>query len=195
MVLLWRYRWIYEILWEFRYGGGFRGEVQRLLDEASKHQGVDDGDVLVLENFVPTNLVEEDWAMRTRTEIALMRMTRSAEPILFDRLMRAKSPRTVRKIVTQSKCLAQSELGEFLRQRPERFIAIKTNSRFPQSTDRRINFLAQSVAAVIFGYRPSTGRRYLAKPELRELCEQCGERRAVMDLISPTGKYAWCGAC
>jgi len=200
LLLLWHYRGVYETFWELQYGIGLRAEIARELRVPSPQLDKEEWSYFFhaiqreLEEFVPQDLVHEDWANRAKAEVSL-ELAGLPEPEVFDRLMRANAARTVRKIVGQSKSLKGSCLGAFLCERAELFLEIKANPAFPRSGDRRIDFLARSIAAVMARYKPSTGRRYLAKRELREMCEQCGERRAVMDLYTGGKRYAWCGAC
>jgi hypothetical protein len=197
LVLEWAYRTVYEALWRMEHGTGFRPEVARMLNECSPQLNEERwlaelrAEQRDLEEFIPKNLPEEDWAIRRRAEIA-RELKALSEPELFARLMRANTPRTVRKLVTQSIWLRSSRLGVFLREQPERFIAIKADRRFPKSSDKRIDFLARSIGAALARYRPSTGRRYLARIEK---CDQCGELPAVINLIRDRKVYSWCGAC
>jgi hypothetical protein len=195
--LLFYYRGVYDTLYELQYGSGLRSEIARLVGLPSPEQNEEKWIASVrarqfeLDEFVPANLPEEDWAWRAKQDLR-WELAGRAKPILFDRLVRANAVRTIRKIATQATLLKGSLLGYFLREHPELLLRIKASQGFPRSLDRRIDFLARSIAAVLAGYRPSTGRRYLGR---RELCEQCGVRRAVMDLVIGTNSYAWCGAC
>ena len=198
--MLWCYRGVYERFWELQYGVGLRAEIARDLDVPSPQLNKEEWIYYLhasqreLEEFVPQDSVNQDWANRAKAGFSL-ELAGLPEPVVFDRLMKANAARTIRKIVGQSKSLKASRLGAFLCEHAESFLKIKANPAFPRSVDRRIDFLARSIAAVMVRYRPSTGRRYLAKRELREMCEQCGERRAVMDLDTGGKIYAWCGAC
>lgn len=197
LLLRWAYRSVYETLWRMRYGGGLRQEVARVIGEISPQLNEEEFVTKLraaqreLERFTPENLVDADWAARTRCEIT-QDLNSLAEPKLFASLMHANAPRTVRKLAKQSKRLFASRLGFFLKEQPERFLAIKASALFPTSAEKQIDFLARSIGAVLAGYRPSTGRRYLAK---FDLCEQCGERPAVVELFRGEKGYSWCGAC
>jgi hypothetical protein len=198
--LLFCYRSIYEQLYELQYGIGLRSEIARSVEVASPQLNDEEWIASVrawpseLEEFVPKDVVDEDWANRAKACFNL-ELAGFPEPVVFERLMRANAARTVRKIVGQSVSLKESRFGNFLLEQPNLFLRIKASQGFPRSIDRRIDFLARSIAAVVSRYRPSTGRRYLAKPGLREICEHCGVRRAVMDLDTGEESYAWCGAC
>jgi hypothetical protein len=197
LVLCSTYSIVFETLWRMEHGAGLRPEVARILGEPSPQ--LDQASWLAailadqrdLEEFAPRNLVEEDWAIRTRIEIA-RDLASVSEPGMLARLIRANAPRTVRKIANQSKWLRGTVLWLFLIERPEQFLAITASPRFPSSSDKQISFLARGVGAVLARYQPSTGARYLAK---FELCEQCGERPAVMKLFREGREYSWCGTC
>ena len=75
---------------------------------------------------------------------------------------------------------------------PEQFLKIKMSPRFPKSSDKQVDFLARAIGAAMAGYKPSTGARYLAKVDL---CEQCGERKADIELEREGKIYLWCGVC
>jgi hypothetical protein len=165
LVLEWAYQTVHGTLWRMHYGIGLPPELARMItDEDSEY----------------TRAVAEE--------------RKQAEPEIFLRLMHAKAPRTVRKLVNQSRWLHGSRLGIVLQEQPERFLAIKAHRRFPKtSPDRQIEYLARTIGAVMVGYRPSTGLSYLARQ--LKWCEQCGERPAVMELITDGRVYSWCGAC
>lgn len=113
---------------------------------------------------------------------------RFAEPETFARLIRATAPRTVRKIVNQS-CLRGSRLGISLRGMAQHFLEIKASKRFPKSPEKQVEFIARGFGALIAGYKPSTGDRYLAVMVRR--CQQCGERPVSLDFRG----RSWCGDC
>lgn len=198
LVLECAYQSVYGTLWGMKYGSGLRPEVARLLREASpqlnEERWLDDlrARERKLEMFSPQDLADEDWVAREHAEIARA-LESLPEPELFDRLMKSNAPRTVRKLVNQSKWLRGPRgLGLFLKKQPERFLSIKMSARFPRSPDKQIEFLARSIGAVLAGYEPSTGVRYLAR---LGMCEQCGERPAVTKLTRAGETCSWCGAC
>jgi hypothetical protein len=198
LVLEWAYQSVYGTLWGMRYGSGLRPEAARLLREASPQLNEEHwieemrARERELETFIPQDLTDEDWLIREPREISRA-LESLPEPDLFDRLMKSNAPRTVRKLVNQSKWLRGPRgLGLFLKEQPERFLSIRKSSRFPRSTDKQIDFLARSIGAVLARYEPSTGVRYLAR---LGMCEHCGERPAVMALTRGGETRSWCGAC
>lgn len=44
----------------------------------------------------------------------------------------------------------------------KQLLSIKASPRFPRSPDKQIDFPVHSIGALLAGYEPSTGRRYLA---------------------------------
>ena len=165
VILEWAYQTVHGTLWRMQKGHRIPPEVARMAAKLdSNYAGI------------------------------LAQESNRAEPEIFARLMRAKAPRTVRRLVNQSEWLRGSRLGVALQEQPERFLVIKANRRFPKtSAEKQIEFLARTLGAVMAGYRPSTGLRYLAQQ--LKWCEECGERPAVMELIRDGRAYSWCGAC
>jgi hypothetical protein len=117
LVLQWAYRTVHGTLWRTHYGIGLPPEVARMV-------------------------VDEDCEYAR----AVVEERKQAEPEIFIRLMRAKAPRTVRKLVDQSQRLRGSRLGFVLQGQPERFLTIKADRRFPKtSPDKQIEFLARTI--------------------------------------------------
>jgi hypothetical protein len=167
-VLEWRYRQTYETLHALVYGGGLRPEFARLLKEIDPHAEEEPAPSFEHKTPVP------------------------AEPPLFQTLLRANVPRTVRQIVNKSQCLRASYLGAFLLEQPERLLKLKQNSRFPKTCDKQIEFLARDLASPMAGYEPNTGMRYLSKISR---CHYCQDRPAVMTLNRDGKDRPWCGNC
>jgi hypothetical protein len=192
MVLQWAYRQVYETLLKMvELGDGLPLLVAaRLLAE-------DDSP-----DFLPDNrprsatddLVWQDYQLRSS-----FARTRSAEPELFTQLLKAKHRRTVRKLVNRSQWLRGSRLGRLLCEQADKFIEIKASARFPRSPARQIEFLARCLGAMLVGYEPSTGDRYV--PGLVQWCSSCNRRPAAIDLIQTDQTHPvlrvcpWCGGC
>jgi hypothetical protein len=143
-----------------------------------------------LRKFIPQNLAAEDWLVRKRVERA-RELDSVPEPEIFCQLINTNSTRTVRKLVNQSRWLRGSPiLRSFLLEVPERFLSIKASPRFPQSLDGQIEFLTRGIAAVVAGYKPSTGHKYLRT--LIHRCEEC-QKPAIAELdrdskVDPLGQ-------
>jgi hypothetical protein len=191
LVLLWRYQQVYGTLWRMaEIGDGLLPEVAKILAE----------DKSVDPPLVSQGLAQNiDDSVFLDYQARLPRAPMEAEPELFAQLLRAKHTRTIRTLVKRSCWLRGSHLGLFLWQQPDRFLKIKSSPRFPKSSHKQIEFLARRIGALLAGYEPSTGDRYI--PGLINWCICCGERPAALGLIregetdtSWSGR-PWCGAC
>jgi hypothetical protein len=165
------------------HGGGLvsRSELQRVLDEMMNEDSPS-----TVGSFLSTphggdeiDLVRADYLQR-QTIDSLRIGAASPEEEMFAQLVRATAARTIRKIVNSSRWLRGSRLGLLLWERPKSFLATKEILRFPKSRDKQIEFLARSMGALLAGYRPNTGYKYLAT--LVQRCEYCGEKPAIIDL-------------
>jgi hypothetical protein len=85
-------------------------------------------------------------------------------------------------------------LGWFLWRDPAWFLKIKGNRRFPRHAchlEKQIEFIAQSISAVLAGYQPTTGIRRLSEEVVR--CYNC--RKPAITRDRSNGTVPWCGEC
>ncbi len=182
LVLSWAYKAVYDALWRMEHGAGLTWEVQQMIEPGSPQLGAASRTAELvsqqreLGKFMPKDLAGQDWAARQSIEIE-RDLCAIPESGMFARLIHAGATRTVRLLANQSRFCTSGPLGLFLRDYPEQFLAIKISPRFPKDTDKQIEFLARGIAAVVAGYMPRTGNKYLFP--LIQRCEHCTKPAAI----------------